>query len=255
MSTITKIIAGFNTTLAEKASVGATSIRLFNNKDLDGNQLPNGYYTFTLDGNNALKEFVYGLLTDTVVTEVQSVSFQGVKTSGTKREHRYNASVSLTNFAHLKLLNDIAGGLDTLDADTPIKYDADPTIDDDKQLATKKYIDDQDWGEFPKATTVVYGGSKVSVAPVSAVAPISLSDSDPRVPTADENDAMAGSYGTPGASNKFATADNEGLTNNLITTTDQTIAGVKTFTSIPVMPGNPTTDNQIANKAYVDSLL
>lgn len=36
-------------------------------------------------------------------------------------------------------------------------------------------------------------------------------------------------------------------------TTDQTIAGVKTFTSIPVGPAeDPTTDNQLARKAYVD---
>ena len=39
-------------------------------------------------------------------------------------------------------------------------------------------------------------------------------------------------------------------------TGDETIAGVKTFTSTPVLPAsNPTTDNQAARKAYVDSLL
>ncbi|MBI3320015.1 MAG: hypothetical protein HYZ89_05460 [Candidatus Omnitrophica bacterium] len=38
-------------------------------------------------------------------------------------------------------------------------------------------------------------------------------------------------------------------------TTNQTIGGVKTFTSIPVGPAtNPTTDNQLARKAYVDSI-
>lgn len=38
-------------------------------------------------------------------------------------------------------------------------------------------------------------------------------------------------------------------------TGDQTVAGVKTFTSIPVLPAsNPTTDNQAARKAYVDGL-
>lgn len=35
---------------------------------------------------------------------------------------------------------------------------------------------------------------------------------------------------------------------------NQTVAGVKTFSSIPVLPAtNPTTDNQAARKAYVDS--
>jgi hypothetical protein len=37
---------------------------------------------------------------------------------------------------------------------------------------------------------------------------------------------------------------------------DQSIAGVKTFTSIPLGPdSNPTTDNQLARKAYVDLML
>jgi hypothetical protein len=37
---------------------------------------------------------------------------------------------------------------------------------------------------------------------------------------------------------------------------DQSIAGVKTFTSIPLGPGsNPATDNQLARKAYVDLML
>lgn len=36
-------------------------------------------------------------------------------------------------------------------------------------------------------------------------------------------------------------------------TGDQSVAGVKTFTSIPVLPAsNPTTDNQAVRKAYVD---
>jgi hypothetical protein len=39
-------------------------------------------------------------------------------------------------------------------------------------------------------------------------------------------------------------------------TGDQTVAGVKTFSSIPVLPAsNPTTDNQAVRKAYVDSLI
>ncbi len=45
-----------------------------------------------------------------------------------------------------------------------------------------------------------------------------------------------------------------GVTHGHITAAAQTIAGVKTFSSIPVGPAsNPTTDNQLARKAYVDS--
>jgi len=38
------------------------------------------------------------------------------------------------------------------------------------------------------------------------------------------------------------------------TSGDQSVGGIKTFTSIPVLPGsNPTTDNQASRKAYVDT--
>lgn len=39
------------------------------------------------------------------------------------------------------------------------------------------------------------------------------------------------------------------------TSNNQTVGGIKTFTSIPVLPAtNPTTDNQAARKGYVDSV-
>ena len=39
-------------------------------------------------------------------------------------------------------------------------------------------------------------------------------------------------------------------------TGDETIAGIKTFSSIPVLPGSdPTTDNQAVRKYYVDNLI
>ncbi len=56
----------------------------------------------------------------------------------------------------------------------------------------------------------------------------------------------AGAWGT-------GTPDSAGL---MAKSGDQSIAGVKTFTSIPVGPAsNPTTSNQLARKAYVDLML
>lgn len=43
------------------------------------------------------------------------------------------------------------------------------------------------------------------------------------------------------------------VTNGVYTTGDQTIAGVKTFSSSPIVP-TPTTETQATNKAYVDSV-
>lgn len=255
MSKITKIIPDFSEQISEKISIGSTSATLVNNLDKDGIAIPSGYYYFTLDANNTLKEYIYCYVDGNELTLIQSVSCQGVKTAGTKREHRALSSIEITNFGHIKLLNDILRGDETLDADNPIKYDAEPSLTDDKELATKKYADDQTIQEPASATESVIGITKLSVAPEDEDNPIALGDNDGRVPTTDKKAALAGSYGTPSSTNKFVTADNSALDNNVDLDNNQNVAGLKTFTSIPVMPGNPTTDNQISNKAYADSLL
>ena len=257
MSTISKIIADFSTRLTAQISIGGTSGVLQSNLDADGNALPDGYYFFTLDGNNASKEYIYCLKTGTALSGIYSVSVQGVKTSGTKRVHRYASLVGLTNFDQLKLLNDILGGKDTLDATTPLIYDATATISNDKHIATKAYADAKYAviSACAKASATVLGIALMSVAPASAPSPIAVGTLDPRIPTQDENNAMAGSYGSPSGANVFVTADNSARLNNVDLSTDQTIAGVKTFTTPPIMPGNPASANDMANKAYALSVL
>ena len=257
MSTITKIIADFQTRLSAQITAGGTSGIISNNFDSDGNVLPDGYYFFTLDGNNSLKEYIYCLKTGTALTNIYSVSCQGVKVSGTKRTHRYAALVGLTNFAQLKLLNDIMSGTDTLDATTPLKYDATATISNDKHIATKAYADAKYAviSACAKASATVLGIALMSVVPASAPSPIAVGTLDPRIPTQDENNAMAGSYGSPSGANVFVTADNSARLNNVDLSTDQTVAGVKTFTTPPIMPGNPASANDMANKAYALSVL
>ncbi len=48
---------------------------------------------------------------------------------------------------------------------------------------------------------------------------------------------------------------NSKLDNKVTKTGDETIAGVKTFSVPPVSATNPTANNQVANKAYVDSVV
>ncbi len=43
------------------------------------------------------------------------------------------------------------------------------------------------------------------------------------------------------------------VNNNVKTTGDQTVAGVKTFSSLPVVPVTPTSTTHVASKSYVDS--
>jgi len=255
MTKIANIIADFETQLAYKIAIGEKSCSIQNNIDNDGVTLPNGYYYFTLDGGSNEKEHIYCLLTGKNLTDIKSVSRQGVKTEGVTREHRYGASVGITNFATIRYINDVFSGGDTLDSTVPLKYDAEVTVDDDKMIGTKKYADDLTISDLSDASTSVKGVSKISVAPASVDNPILLGDNDSRIPTQDETDAMAGTSGTPSSSNKFVTEDNSALDNNVDLSTAQTVGGVKTFSSIPVLPGNPTTDNQLSNKAYADSKL
>jgi len=199
------IIADFQTQLAIELAVGGTSFSIQSNKDDDGVTLPNGQYYFTLDGGNSSKEHIICTLTGTSATSVQSVSRQGVMTSGAVRKHRVGATVTITDFRHIKAMSDLLAGTTPFNGSVPLKYDTDPTITNDKEFATKKYVDDVAISGAPDASTTVKGISKLSTAPVSSTNPIAVGDNDPRVPTQGENDALVGTSGTPSTSNPFAT--------------------------------------------------
>lgn len=67
---------------------------------------------------------------------------------------------------------------------------------------------------IPDASATVYGKTKLSTAPASATAPIAVGDNDTRVPTQGENDALAGTSGTPSSTNKYVTNDDTAETGN-----------------------------------------
>lgn len=105
------------------------------------------------------------------------------------------------------------------------------------------------------ATTSYKGFVKMSSAPPDPAIPISVGDNDTRLPTQSENNALLGSYGTPSSSNKFVTETDVLYTGNMLITTNQTIAWIKTFSTIPELPASdPTTANQLCRKSYVDAL-
>ncbi len=95
--------------------------------------------------------------------------------------------------------------------------------------------------------------TKLSTSPASPTEPIAVWDNDSRIPTQDENNALSGTW-TPSSSNKFVTEADPEYASLMKVTWTQTVGGVKTFTSIPVLPWVPTTDNELATKSYVDSL-
>lgn len=190
-------------------AVGATSVSLQSATDDDGVALPAGVYFFAIDGNNSQKEHIVGTLSGTTLTSISSVSRQGVQASGVVRTHRVGATVTLTDFAHIKYLNDLLTATTDLDSTTPLKYDGTATISNANHLATKAYVDGVAIAGAPDASTTVKGITKMSVAPASATAPIAVGDNDNRVSpvslaslTANRVAALAGT-GTPSATDPY----------------------------------------------------
>lgn len=135
------ILADFTTNLATAITIGGTTATLQSATDDDAVALPAGIYFFTLDGENSNKEHIVCTLSGTSLTAISSVSRQGVQTSGAVRSHRIGCTVSLTDFAHIKYINDLLKGTTNLDSTTPLSYDGLASITTANQLATKAYVD------------------------------------------------------------------------------------------------------------------
>jgi hypothetical protein len=207
--TLIETLADFDTQIALPVSVADTTATLVSATDDDGVALPAGTYGFTIDaGSSALKEYFTAVLSGTALTGINNISRQGASASGFARAHRRGAKVTLTDWATLSRINNLLDGTTDFDSATPLKYDADPSLTLDAEIATKKYIDDVAIAGGADASDVLKGITKLSTAPASASNPIAVGDNDTRVPTADEKDALAGT-GTPSSSNKYVVEDDE----------------------------------------------
>lgn len=123
-----KIVADFQTQLATSIAIGGTTATIQSATDDDGVSLPAGNYYFTIDGDNTSKEHIFCALSGTSLTSIQSVSRQGVLSSGTVRKHRIGATITITDFAHISKINDLLTGVTDLNGSTPLAYDAEPTF-------------------------------------------------------------------------------------------------------------------------------
>lgn len=162
-----KVIADFTTQLTTNLAVGGTTASIALNVDDDGNTLPDGFYFFTFDGNNASKEHISCTKTGLNLTSICSISRQAVSASGAARQHRIGATVVMTDFA-----------------------------------TYKNYIDNATMSGALDASTTTKGIVKLSV--VSVGDPLAVGNDDTRIPTQDENNALVGTSGTAvSSSNKL----------------------------------------------------
>lgn len=134
------ILADFTTALSTDIAVGGTTATLSSATDDDGVALPSGRYFFTLDGSNSSKEHISCDLVGTALTNIKSLSRQGVETTGAVRKHRIGTSVSLTDFGHIKFINDLVSGTTQLNSLAPLGYDGAPSVLTGNQLATVTYV-------------------------------------------------------------------------------------------------------------------
>lgn len=240
---LTKIIADFSTTLTTKTAVGATTGTLTSGLDGDGIQLPTATYGFTIDRNNANKEYFTATLTGANLTSIKTVTRgTGVGTSGLVKTHRKGAEVIISDWVAMKRMLDILDGTTSLDASTPLGYDGTATISTANQLATKDYVDNGILQGAADASTTVKGITKMSVAPASASSPIAVGDNDGRVPTQGENDALAGTSGTPSSSNKYVTNDDTSGTGAILRSSFLRFGGTGADGALTITSGTTTID-------------
>lgn len=181
-SLMVKLIADFQTTLALKVAVGATTGTLTSGLDADGVQLPTGTYGFTVDRNNSNKEYFTATLTGSALTAIKTVTRgTGVGTSGLARAHRKGAEVIISDWVALRRMMDVFDGTTGFDSATPLTYDGAPTFTDGNSLVTKDYADAIAVAGGADASTTTKGITKMSVAPASAAEPIAVGDNDNRV--------------------------------------------------------------------------
>jgi len=240
------VIASFSTTLAAEITSTATTMTLTSGTTDDSTTL-NGTYGFVIDsGVSGKEEFVLASCTDTACTSMtRGVSSITGNTAVTalKHAHSRGASVKISDHPQLAIISriinadetfpngatfggnvSITGTVSTTSLATfggKATYKNTETINDDKDLASKAYVDSAAASGAPNMSLTAKGiGEEATAAEINAgtqtgstsaeliVNPKYLKDAIyyTQLPTSDEKAALAGT-GTPSSGNKYCTAD------------------------------------------------
>lgn len=139
-TTLPKVAADFSQSLFSSVLAGATTATLNSAKDADGNTLASGKYCLTIDIDASTKEYIIADLVGTALTNIQSLSRQGVVTTGFAVYHRTGASVTISDWAVLYRIIYNLTTTNALDAGLPLGYDAAPAGLTGNNLATVAYV-------------------------------------------------------------------------------------------------------------------
>lgn len=163
-SKLTKIYANFETQLAVKLTVGALTGSLSNVVTKDGITIATGKYVMVFNLGESNEEHLKFDLDNATkaMTNIVSVKRDGTEVAGALAEHRVGAVGKITNFVNLKAITDILNGDDTLDGSKPMKYDAEPSISDRKQVPHAGYVQDVLSGAVGTANDAAAGTTKMT---------------------------------------------------------------------------------------------
>lgn len=255
-SKLTKIYANFETQLAVKLAVGAVTGSLSSVVTKDGVTIASGKYTMVFNlGESNEEHLKFDLDAGTkAMTNIVSVNRAGTEVAGAQLEHRVGAVGKITNFVNLKAITDILNGQDTLDGANPIKYDAEPTISDRKQIPHAGYVQDVLSGAVGTANDQASGTTKVTKnqgTKPKARSVFVREQSTPdktllveslRVSFIDKIIAYAGgntpNFIDPGFGGDLAINTNPSNTETFVLTVDGTAITFTAVTSIGATPGN-----------------
>lgn len=139
-TTLLRLVADLELSLASQVLAGETSATLNDSEDADGVTLPTGKYGFTIDIGESTKEYIVCDLNGTALTNIISISKQGASSSGFSQYHRAGATVTITDWAILsRMLNNLTGATG-FDSATNLGYDDAPTGLTGNQFATVNYV-------------------------------------------------------------------------------------------------------------------
>lgn len=139
-TTLLKIAADLQLSLAAAVTVGQTTATLSSASDSDGTALPSGKYGFTIDGDTSAKEYIVCDLVGTALTGIQNITRQGTASTGFANYHRFGATVTITDWAILSRMLNNLNGTTGFDSGTNIGYDGAPAGLTGNQFATVNYV-------------------------------------------------------------------------------------------------------------------
>lgn len=222
------VVAVFQTSLQASITASATSMTLVSGTDKAGNNL-SGYICFNIDEGTAIEEFVCGTASGTSVTSMlrglDPVN-GSLEVTALKKAHRRGASVKITNYPSLGILSRILNGTDTIP--NKLSYSSAPTFTPgSNELASIAYADALAIAGSPDASTITKGiAEEATQAEINAgtatggtsarlfINPSTLLTSNYGLflPSTGQKDALVGTSGTPGSSNKYVTNDDTSTT-------------------------------------------